>query len=69
MKCPYCGSDNNYVNGFHKKEVRRGRVRRKRECFSCGMRFSTIEFYVPDEIMKKRSVDKRRETLKEREND
>ena len=69
MKCPYCGSDNHTVNGNHKREIRTGRVRRRRKCLDCGEKFWTIEFYVPDEIMKKRSLEKRRENRKEREDD
>jgi len=52
MKCPYCGSENNNTSGFHKKELRRGRVRRWRRCLDCGEKFTTIEFYVPDDIMR-----------------
>jgi len=53
MKCPYCGSENNNTSGFHKKELRRGRVRRWRRCFDCGEKFTTIEFYVPERITTK----------------
>ena len=69
MKCPYCGSENHTTNGFHKKEVSKGRVRRRRRCLDCGEKFTTMEYYVPDEIRKKNQVRKMLKTRKEREDD
>ncbi len=49
MKCPKCGVDNDKVI-----DSRAGRdggtVRRRRECLSCGYRFSTLEGVVPEDI-------------------
>ena len=49
MRCPKCGCDNDKVI-----DSRAGRdggtVRRRRECLSCGYRFSTIEGVVPEDI-------------------
>ena len=56
MKCPNCFVDNNKVlncrmypnhNSFY----------RRRECLSCGHRFSTWETYCPDEYD---TIDRRR---------
>lgn len=40
MNCPYCQSDKLKVLDTNDK---RGEIRRRRECLSCGQRFSTIE--------------------------
>jgi transcriptional repressor NrdR len=40
MKCPYCGFDDSKVTDSRAME---GGIRRRRECLSCGQRFSTIE--------------------------
>ena len=49
MRCPKCGVDNDKVI-----DSRAGRdggtVRRRRECLSCGYRFSTLESVVPEDI-------------------
>ena len=49
MRCPKCGCDNDKVI-----DSRAGRdggtVRRRRECLSCGYRFSTLESVVPEDI-------------------
>lgn len=49
MRCPKCGCDNDKVI-----DSRAGRdggtVRRRRECLSCGYRFSTLEGVVPEDI-------------------
>jgi transcriptional repressor NrdR len=40
MKCPYCGkSDSRVINSRELAEA----VRRRRECLSCGRRFTTFE--------------------------
>jgi transcriptional repressor NrdR len=41
MRCPYCQSDNTRV--IDTSHDSRGGVRRRRECQSCGNRFSTNE--------------------------
>lgn len=42
MRCPYCGLDEDRV--IDSRAVREGRVvRRRRECESCGARFTTYE--------------------------
>ncbi len=40
MVCPKCGSSKNRVLNSRGQEQF---VRRRRECFSCGHRFSTVE--------------------------
>ena len=49
MRCPKCGCDNDKVI-----DSRAGRdggtVRRRRECLSCGYRFSTLESVVPEDM-------------------
>ena len=49
MRCPKCGVDDDKVI-----DSRAGRdggtVRRRRECLSCGYRFSTLESVVPEDI-------------------
>ena len=40
MKCPYCGFEDSKVTDSRAME---GGIRRRRECLSCGQRFSTIE--------------------------
>jgi len=49
MRCPKCGCDNDKVID---SRVGRdgGTVRRRRECLSCGYRFSTLEGVVPEDI-------------------
>ncbi|MBN2544073.1 transcriptional repressor NrdR [bacterium] len=43
MKCPYCGNDEDKV--VDSRAVKEGRaVRRRRECVSCGKRFTTYEY-------------------------
>ena len=42
MKCPKCGSDDDKV--LDSRAVREGAaIRRRRECASCGFRFTTHE--------------------------
>jgi transcriptional repressor NrdR len=40
MKCPYCGFDDSKVTDSRAIE---GGIRRRRECLSCGQRFTTVE--------------------------
>ncbi len=43
MKCPYCGDDNERV--INTRLVKDGEaIRRRRECLSCGRRFTTYEY-------------------------
>jgi transcriptional repressor NrdR len=41
MRCPYC--EHNHSKVIDTTHDSRGGVRRRRECFSCGQRFSTYE--------------------------
>src|SRR5436853_4257620 len=42
MKCPYCGFDDQKV--LDSRPAREGEaIRRRRECLSCGRRFTTFE--------------------------
>ncbi len=42
MRCPFCGSNNDRV--IDSREINEGReVRRRRECLTCGRRFTTYE--------------------------
>lgn len=43
MKCPYCGEDNNIVIDSHNYTKDRFRLRRRRRCYNCGERFTTVE--------------------------
>ena len=45
MKCPNCQSLNVFVLDSRPQE---GMVRRRRECDSCGTRFSTVEIMADD---------------------
>lgn len=43
MRCPYCGSlDDRVVDSRSSKEARA--IRRRRECTTCGKRFTTYEY-------------------------
>ena len=41
MKCPYCGSEHNWV--FDTKDTKSYRVIRIRKCFDCLRKFTTLE--------------------------
>jgi len=42
MKCPYCGNqDSKVVDSRHSEDG--ASIRRRRECFACGKRFTTYE--------------------------
>ena len=41
MKCPYCGGDETKV--LDKRGAEENKTRRRRECLSCGKRFTTYE--------------------------
>ncbi|MCI0595452.1 MAG: transcriptional regulator NrdR, partial [candidate division Zixibacteria bacterium] len=43
MKCPYCGKEEDKV--IDSRSVQEGKaVRRRRQCLSCGKRFTTYEY-------------------------
>ena len=41
MKCPYCGAESRVLESRHAEEG--NTIRRRRECLTCGRRFSTTE--------------------------
>ena len=50
MKCPRCGKDNDKV--LDSRTAREGAaIRRRRECLSCGNRFTTYEELEFDEVL------------------
>ncbi len=50
MKCPRCGKDNDKV--LDSRAAREGAaIRRRRECLSCGNRFTTYEELEFDEVL------------------
>ena len=49
MQCPYCGQDQDKVVDSRASEGGRA-VRRRRECLSCGQRFTTYER--PEDVIK-----------------
>ena len=50
MKCPRCGIDNDKV--LDSRTVRDGAaIRRRRECVSCGTRFTTYEEFEFDDVL------------------
>ena len=54
MKCPYCGKiENKVVDSRSNQEA--DRIRRRRECLSCGRRFTTYEHIenIPMFVVKK----------------
>ncbi|HHS50433.1 MAG TPA: transcriptional repressor NrdR [candidate division Zixibacteria bacterium] len=49
MKCPFCNEDSDKV--VDSRSVREGSaVRRRRECLSCGNRFTTYEFVEESQV-------------------
>ena len=49
MRCPKCGFDDDKV--IDSRVARDGgTVRRRRECLSCGYRFSTLESVIPEDM-------------------
>lgn len=48
MKCPYCGNEESKVNDSRPSE---DRIRRRRECLSCGKRFTTYEMVETTPLM------------------
>ena len=50
MKCPKCGKDDDKV--LDSRAAREGAaIRRRRECLSCGYRFTTYEEIDRDEVL------------------
>ncbi|MDQ7054041.1 MAG: transcriptional regulator NrdR [candidate division KSB1 bacterium] len=50
MKCPYCGYNDTKV--LDSRSVNEGRsIRRRRECLSCGRRFTTKEYVEESPLM------------------
>ena len=47
MKCPYCGAEESKVIDSRPTEDSE-RIRRRRECLSCHMRFTTYEVVETD---------------------
>lgn len=60
MKCPYCGSSDDRV--LDTRVQKDGSIRRRRECFGCRARFSTLETLLMDYPMVVKK-DGRRETF------
>ena len=49
MRCPKCGcADDKVIDSRAARDG--GTVRRRRECLSCGHRFSTLESVVPEDM-------------------
>ena len=57
MKCPFCQADNDRVTDSRASEDG-GAIRRRRECVSCGRRYTTYERYEPLslKVVKKNNV-------------
>jgi transcriptional repressor NrdR len=49
MKCPFCACDNDKVTDSRASEDGLA-IRRRRECFGCGRRYTTYERYEPISI-------------------
>lgn len=58
MKCPYCESDNTRVIDTAHETTGPG-IRRRRECMTCGKRFSTLERAILDTPMVVKGDDRR----------
>lgn len=54
MKCPVCGYDGTTVTGTpYPQNERSVHYYRYRKCLKCDHHFKTIEYYLPDEVVKK----------------
>lgn len=63
MKCPKCGNDNDKV--LDSRSSREGAsVRRRRECLSCGYRYTTHEEMDREELFVIKRGDQRREPFR-----
>ncbi len=52
MKCPYCGSEN--LKTLETRDSLENTVRRRKECASCGRRFTSYEYVESVELMVKK---------------
>lgn len=52
MKCPYCGSEN--LKTLETRDSPDNTIRRRKECSSCGKRFTTYEYVEAVELMVKK---------------
>ncbi len=52
MKCPYCGSEN--LKTLETRDSPDNTVRRRKECASCGRRFTSYEYVETVELMVKK---------------
>ena len=46
IKCPKCGSLQ--TTALYTKETNNGRIRRRKICEDCGIRFTTYEVYIAE---------------------
>lgn len=46
LKCPICNSENGHV--LESRTGKNNTAQRRRECFNCGFRFTTIEMTVDE---------------------
>ena len=49
MKCPYCGSES--IRTLETRNSQNNTIRRRKECLSCGRRFTTYEYIETVQIM------------------
>lgn len=49
MKCPYCDSDG--LRTLETRDSQNNTIRRRKECLSCGRRFTTYEYIETVELM------------------
>ncbi len=52
MKCPYCGSEE--FKTLETRDSQENTTRRRKECISCGKRFTTYEYVETVELMVKK---------------
>jgi transcriptional repressor NrdR len=52
MKCPYCGSEESKT--LETRDSQENTTRRRKECISCGKRFTTYEYVETVELMVKK---------------
>jgi transcriptional repressor NrdR len=54
MKCPYCGSEESKT--LETRDSQENTTRRRKECISCGKRFTTYEYVETVELMVKKKT-------------